>query len=227
MSDGMPMPGGWTMTMVWMPPPGQTWPHAAASFLGMWIVMMVAMMLPALVPALWRYRAAIGPSRGARLAGLTAIAGTGYFCAWMFLGAAIFPLGLALAAVQMRQPALARLVPAAAGAIVVLAGAVQFTGWKARHLACCRLLPPEGVAPASGAAAWRGGLYVGGHCVQACAGWTAILLAAGMMDPRAMAAVTAAITAERVAPAGVRVAQTMGVAAIVTGLLVMAGVVRL
>jgi predicted metal-binding membrane protein len=49
---GMPMPGGWTMSMAWMRMPGQTWPGAAASFLGMWVVMMVAMMLPSLVPML-------------------------------------------------------------------------------------------------------------------------------------------------------------------------------
>jgi predicted metal-binding membrane protein len=34
--------------------------RAAASFLGMWVVMMVAMMLPSLVPMLWRYRQAVG-----------------------------------------------------------------------------------------------------------------------------------------------------------------------
>ena len=32
---GMPMPGGWTMSMAWMRMPGQTWPGFAASFLGM------------------------------------------------------------------------------------------------------------------------------------------------------------------------------------------------
>src|SRR2546425_698832 len=52
----MPMPGGWTMSMAWMRMPRQTWPGAAASFLGLWVVMMVAMMLPCLVPMLWRYR---------------------------------------------------------------------------------------------------------------------------------------------------------------------------
>ena len=31
---GMPMPGGWTMSMAWMRMPGQTWLGAAASFLG-------------------------------------------------------------------------------------------------------------------------------------------------------------------------------------------------
>jgi predicted metal-binding membrane protein len=51
MSD-MPMPGGWTMSMAWMRMPGQTWPGTAATFLGIWVVMMVAMMLPSLVPML-------------------------------------------------------------------------------------------------------------------------------------------------------------------------------
>src|SRR5947208_1105966 len=36
----MAMPGGWTMSMAWMRMPGQTWPGAAAMFLGMWVVMM-------------------------------------------------------------------------------------------------------------------------------------------------------------------------------------------
>jgi hypothetical protein len=37
----MPMTGGWTMSMAWIRMPGQTWPGAAASFLGRWVVMMV------------------------------------------------------------------------------------------------------------------------------------------------------------------------------------------
>ena len=45
---GMLMPGGWTMSMVWMRMPEQTWSGLAASFLSMWIVMMVAIMLPSL-----------------------------------------------------------------------------------------------------------------------------------------------------------------------------------
>jgi hypothetical protein len=88
----MPMPGGWTMSMAWMRMPGQTWPGAAASFLGMWVVMMVA-----------------------------------------------------LAVVEMQQPALARAVPIAVGGVVLIAGALQFTAWKARHLACCRAGPGAAV----------------------------------------------------------------------------------
>src|SRR5580765_8534667 len=73
--SGMPMPGGWTMSMAWIRMPGQTWPGAAASFLGLWVVMMVAMMLPSLVPMLWRYRQAVGRSGETRLAWLTALVG--------------------------------------------------------------------------------------------------------------------------------------------------------
>src|SRR6266571_7878546 len=70
---GMSMPGGWTMSMAWMRMPGQTWPGAAASFLGMWTVMMVAMMLPSLVPMLWRYRQVVTRTGDTRLDWLTAL----------------------------------------------------------------------------------------------------------------------------------------------------------
>ena len=73
---GMPMPGGWTMSMSWMP--GQPWHRASMSFLGMWIVMMAAMMLPSLVPMLLRYREAVGRT-APRLDRLTALAGAAYF----------------------------------------------------------------------------------------------------------------------------------------------------
>ena len=39
----MAMPGGWTMSLVWMPMPGQTWAGTGGRFVAMWLVMMVAM----------------------------------------------------------------------------------------------------------------------------------------------------------------------------------------
>src|SRR5215217_85274 len=86
---GMPMPGGWTMSMAWMRMPGQTWPGAAASFLGMWVLMMVAMMLPSLVPMLWRYRQAVGRTGETRLGWRTALVGVGYFLVWTVFGMAV------------------------------------------------------------------------------------------------------------------------------------------
>src|SRR5712691_1945121 len=111
----MPTPGGWTISMAWMRMPGQTWPGAAASFLGMWVVMMAAMMLPSLVPMLWRYRQTVGRTGEARLARLTALVGVGYFLVWTVFGMVAFPLGVALAAVVMQQPELGRAVPIAVG----------------------------------------------------------------------------------------------------------------
>src|SRR6476660_1839061 len=119
---GMPMPGGWTMSRAWMRMPGQTWPGAAVSFLGMWAVMMVAMMLPSLIPMLWRYRQAVGRTGEAHLGQLTALVGVGYFFVWTVFGIVAFPLGVALAAIEMQLPALARAVPIAVGVVVLTAG---------------------------------------------------------------------------------------------------------
>jgi predicted metal-binding membrane protein len=224
----MPMPGGWTMSMTWMRMPGQTWPGAAASFLGMWVVMMAAMMLPSLVPMLWRYRQAVGRTGETHLSWLTALVGLGYFFVWTALGMAAFPLGVALAVVEMQLPAVARAVPVTVGVVVLIAGALQFTAWKAHHLACCREAPGRGrPLPADARTAWRHGLRHGLHCSYCCAGLTAILLVIGVMDLRAMAAVTAAITVERLAPAGERVARAIGAVVVGTGWLLIARAVGL
>jgi predicted metal-binding membrane protein len=227
-AGGMPMPGNWTMSMAWMRMPGQTWPGAAAAFLGMWMVMMVAMMLPSLVPMLWRYRQSVAKTGVARLGRLTVLAGAGYFFVWTVFGAAAFPLGAALTAIAMEQPALARAVPIAVGVVVLMAGAFQFTGWKARHLAWCREAPGCDPAMHAGAVgAWRHGLLLGLHCSSCCAGLMAILLVIGVMDLRVMAVVAAAITVERLAPARVNIARATGAITIAAGVFLIAQAVGL
>ena len=217
---GMAMPGGSTMSMTWMPMPGQTWSAAAASFVGMWAVMMVAMMLPSLVPMLWRYRRAVRGAAGRRLGRLTALVGAGYFLVWTMVGIAAHATGVALAEVAMWQPALARLAPIAVGAVVSIGGALQFTAWKTRHLACCRGAPGPGrTLPANTVTALRHGLSLGVHCTYCCGGMMAILLVIGVMDLRAMAAMTAFITAERLAPGGEGVARAIGAVIVGAGVL--------
>lgn len=221
---------GVTVTIAWsssmsamagMPAPGG-WPASAASFLGMWIAMTAAMMLPSLVPVLWRCRQALDRTAAARPGPLTALAGAGYFAAWAGFGVAALPLVLALQAIEM-QPAPARAAPVALGLVVLAAGCVQLTGWKARHLACWREAPGwDRALPPGAGAAWRHGLGLGLACGRCCAGLMAILLVAGIANLWVMALVAAAITAERLAPAAEHVARAIGVAAIAAGLLLLA-----
>jgi predicted metal-binding membrane protein len=209
---GMQMPGGWTMSMTWMLMPGQTWSAAAASFLGMWTVMMVTMMLPSLVPMLSRYRKAVDTREEPRLGRLTAIVGLGYFFVWTMFGLVVFPLGVALATIEMQQPALSHAVPMTIGVIVLIAGAIQLTAWKARRLACCRNPRTRRDAlPAKAGAAWRHGIRLGLDCGRCCVNLMVIPLIVDVMDLRVMAVVTAAITIERLAPAGERFARVAGV----------------
>ncbi|HEX7935394.1 MAG TPA: DUF2182 domain-containing protein [Paraburkholderia sp.] len=208
---GMSMPGGWTLSMIWMPLCGQTWARVTASFVGMWTVMMVAMMLPSLAPVLWRYREALGSAGQGRAMSFTLLAGVGYFAVWTAWGAAVFVAGAALAALEMRMPALARAVPLTSGMVVLIAGALQFTAWKAHYLDCCRQAPGPGHGlPSSAGAALRHGLRLAVHCSCCCAGLTAALVVTGVMDLVAMTAVTAALTLERFASRGERVARGIG-----------------
>ena len=207
----IPMPGGWLLSSAWMPMCGQTWAGAAASFVGMWAVMMVAMMLPSLVPTVWRLRLEVAW-----------LAAAGYFFVWTVLGLVVFAAGAAFAQVAMQVPVVARAVPVSMAIVVLLAGAFQFTACKAHHLAYCRPASAcEARLPADAASAWRYGVWLGLQCSRACAGLTAILLVVGVMDLRAMAAVAVAITAERLAPDGERVAWAIGAVSIVAGVYLM------
>jgi len=106
--------------MAWMRMSEQTWLGAAASFMGMWVVMMAAMMLPSLVPMLSNYRRSLRSQDDIRLEELTALAGVGYFCVWALFGAVAYPLGVVLAAAEMRWSGLARCVPIATGTVLLL-----------------------------------------------------------------------------------------------------------
>jgi predicted metal-binding membrane protein len=194
----------------------------------MWAVMMVAMMLPALLPALLRHAEAVARTDGAPVGRVVAIAGAGYFCIWAAAGLAVFPVGTAAAAIAMAQPALSRTVPFAIGAVLLIAGVVQFTVFKAKALACCGA-PPEGDRPPSidARSAMRDGLRLGLRCLRCCGNLMTILLVLGVMDLGVMAAVTIAVGVERLAPAGERVARFVGAAVVLAGVVQIARAIAL
>jgi predicted metal-binding membrane protein len=176
-------------------------------------------MLPSLISTLCRYRQAVGSWGEVRPGRLTALVSTAYFLVWTVLGMAAFPVGVTLNELAMQEPEFARAVPLIAGVVVLVAGVLQFTPWKAYYLSCCRgtVERSRRWRPDAGAA-WRYGLRLGLHCTLCCAPLTAILLVVGVMDLRAMILVTVAITLERLARAGERVARVTGAVAIGAGL---------
>jgi len=174
---------------------------------------------------LWRYRKSVVRSRGIagmtarQLDGLTAVVSAGYFFVWAALGMAAFPLGISLAEIEMRNPAVASAVPLAVGVIVLIAGLLQFTAWKARQLECCREARACGITPPINVAtAWKHGLRLGLQCSACCGSLMVVLMVVGVMDLRAMAIVTAAITLERLAPSSQRVTRLIGIAVVSAGL---------
>src|SRR5882672_11405400 len=89
----MEMPGGWTMSMMWMRMPGKTWFGSAMSFALMWLAMMVAMMLPSVLPTFLKTR---------REAVSLSVMAIGYFVVWLATGVGIYVVGIAFAAAAMR-----------------------------------------------------------------------------------------------------------------------------
>src|SRR4029077_3967725 len=154
-----------------------------------------------------------------RLNYLTTLIAVGYFVVWTALGSAVFAVGTTLAKFEMQWPTLASVVPSVAGLIILMAGLLQFTPWKARHLACCREVSRDDSAlPVNFQQALREGLQLGVHCGLCCVGLTAVLLVSGVMNLGTMALVGAAITVERVAPASRRIAHMMGAVMVLAGL---------
>ena len=195
---------------------GESCHGGAAQQFGMWVAMMAAMMLPSVAPTLLRYREALRRASRPAVRSIleTTSVGLGYFFVWSMAGAIVVAPGAAR---------LGSVAPFATGLVVVAAGALQFTAWKARHLACCRRGAWHGGASGAPAGpAWRDGVRLGVHCVCSCAGATAVMIVSGMMDLPIMAIVTAAIMLERVLPAGARVARVSGAAAIVAGVALVA-----
>jgi predicted metal-binding membrane protein len=195
----MQMPGGWTMSHMWVVMPGQSWLGAMASFVAMWAVMMVAMMLPSLVPSLLRYRASFGANVSATRAGwLVVVVGVAYFAIWTLVGVVVFALGAAFANSAMNESSVARSVPLLATTSVLVGGIVQVWMWRSRYASLCRDTSSMGLETrVSVRTAWRHGVCLGLHCVRSCAGITIIALCLGVMDLRVMATVTVLVTVER------------------------------
>jgi predicted metal-binding membrane protein len=181
-------------------------------FVGVWVVMMAAMMFPSLAPTVALY------SRMAtdRLAAILFTAG--YLVVWGAAGVAAFAIARAGGALAGDVLAWDRAGRWVAGATLLVAAAYELTPLKDVCLGKCR--SPLGFLLSS----WRGGragsLRMGARhgawCVGCCWALMASLFALGVMSVLWMAFVAALIAAEKTLPW--RRVATYGTAAILLGL---------
>ncbi len=196
--------------------------HAAFwLFLVTWIVMMAAMMLPAVVPftvTMSRLLRGAAPGHGGPAA-LTA----GYLVVWGLLGLVAYLVLRGFDTVAAGGTTTA----VRAGAVVLLvAGVFQFTPLKRWCLVHCRSPVAQVLrhGARAGESRWGAlavGVRHGGYCVGCCWALMAVLLAVGVMNLAWMAAVAAVITVEKTLPHGALLSRVLG------GVLLLAGGVLL
>jgi predicted metal-binding membrane protein len=216
MRGAMPMPGGWQMSMAWMPMGG--WAGSALLFAAMWVAMMVAMMLPSTMPVLLLHRRAV-LFRGGPAGSLTAMVAAGYFLTWTAFGLAAYAAGISVTQLAMHSHAVSRTIPPLSAAALIMAGAYQLSAWKQSCLRHCR--DPLLLVADHSFGGWRGALRLGVHhgafCIACCWAIMLVQLVAGVMDLRLMAAVAVVIAAEKMLPRGELLARIFGAIFVVAG----------
>jgi predicted metal-binding membrane protein len=193
---------------------------ALVPFLGLWVVMMAAMMLPSVAPVavLWT-RLISGASAGAgRLARMSAFL-TGYLLIWAAFGAVTFA---ALAGTGRLLTASAAAAKWLGVAIFLAAGVYQLTTWKDWCLRRCRspigaLMYYLGFKGRSRDV--RVGLHHGATCAGCCWGLMIVLIAVGVMNVAVMAALAVVILVEKLWRYGKPFGQAVGVVLVVAGVL--------
>ena len=182
------------------------------AFVAMWTVMMAAMMFPSVAPVaiLW-IRFIVGRLSVGLALSRIALFVSGYLLAWAFAGVVAF-FGLAL---FERVLLLAGNNGGWLGAaIFVTAGVYQFTSFKDVCLRHCR----SPMSLITYYTSFRGlaidlrvGVHHGIYCVGCCWGLMLILVALGVMNIPAMAALTIVIFAEKLLRHGLLVARLTGI----------------
>ncbi len=191
-----------------MPMSDWSWANWLAVFI-MWAVMMAAMMLPTAMPMVSVF-ATLNQRSGA--AGKTIAFVAGYLALWAAFGAAATAAQWALQTRGLLSPMIVSLSPMLSAALLVIAGAFQFTRLKQACLRACR--SPLGFLLTD----WRNGLWGaarmgvrhGLYCLGCCWALMALLFVGGVMNLLWIAALTLLVAMEKLAPKGELLAKALG-----------------
>lgn len=176
-------------------------PVGAATFVGAWLVMMTAMMLPSAAPMVLLSRA-MATGSSLMKAAHTAVFVTGYLLVWGGFGVLVYLAQQTAASLTTALPALREAWPFIVAAVVAGAGFYQFTPLKELCLRQCR-------SPLSFLMErWRPGI-VGGlrlgvrhgwYCLGCCWALMAVLVAAGAMGLAWVSLIALVVFAEKLLP---------------------------
>jgi predicted metal-binding membrane protein len=202
--------------------------HFAAAVL-LWAIMMVAMMLPTAVPAIGVFgrfarkrMAAIGSAPA------TSVFVLGYVAVWTGYAVCAAAGQVALSRASLLAPTMHSSNVGLSVAVLVLAGAFQFTAFKDACLAQCRSPFPFLLAN------WRDGRWSafvlgvrhGSYCVGCCWALMGLMFVVGAMNLVWMGALSAFMLVEKIAPARWRLQRGAGVVFLLWGIVLAARLVR-
>jgi len=215
--------GAWAITVIAGRAMGNgpgTMGLALLPFLGLWVLMMAAMMLPSVAPVavLWT-RLITGTTAGLGRAKRIGMFLSGYLLAWAACGAVAFAALAGTNRLLTASPTAAKWLGIA---IFITAGGYQLTPWKDWCLRRCR--SPIGALMYYAGFKGRGrdarvGLHHGMTCVGCCWGLMIVLIAVGVMNIAAMAALAAVIFAEKLWRYGKPFGQATGIVLAAIGVL--------
>ncbi|APX88767.1 hypothetical protein BV394_02660 [Brevirhabdus pacifica] len=194
-----------------------------ATLFWMWTLMMAAMMLPTLVPALQVYEDLMRSAGGTRGGWLGLMAG--YFMVWL-----VFAAGIAAAQLWLREAGVLdgrgmAVSGWVAAALLLVTGAYQFTAIKRGCHARCH--SPLGLLltdwDPSTMGGLRHGIRLGAFCCGCCWGFMALGFVGGTMSLLWMGLATVFMVLEKLPELGHRLMRPGGAVLIAAGLLVAAG----
>lgn len=200
----------------------------ALLYVTLWGVMMIAMMLPAMTPIVEIFQT-MARRRQAQALPFTPVwvFMAGYLALWTLTGGVGYAADIAIQSLPSQFPALRTYGVVIGGVTLIAAGIYQLTPLKYLCLSQCR--SPMGFLMSSWRdgqwGAFRMGVDHGLYCLGCCWSLMTVLFVVGSMNLVWMGILSAVIFTEKVVPHGVIIGKATGVALIVLGVALSAGVV--
>jgi predicted metal-binding membrane protein len=200
------MYGPMTGASAWMMSPRWDAPHLTLLW-AMWAVMMTGMMLPSAGPM-----TLLAGDAGHARARQTYVLALGYLAVWALFSVGATALQWGLARLFVITPMMEVSSPRIGAVFLVVAGLYQWTPWKRACLTTCQsplaFLMRRWRSGAGGA--FRMGVEHGAYCVGCCWALMLLLFAGGVMNLTVIAALTAFVAFEKLAPVGLQSTRVSG-----------------